>query len=280
VDRRALSASLRGLREDSRLSLEEAAASALDASGAKLSRIETGKQIAGPRDVRDLCRLYGVSEERTAHLVSLATTAREPGWWERYEVNDDDYVGLEAGACQVQQFESLLIPGLLQTRQYASAYLSEVANPGRMKPRTGAQIEQLLAIRETRAELMAPGSAVDLTFVIDEAALRRPLGGSLAMLAQLRRLVELSEHPNVTIRALPFSSGASPGQRGGFTLLTLPDGASDVVYLETAAGFLFLDSPRELAHFRRLFATVEDSCPDERATREILVAMVAELDAG
>jgi hypothetical protein len=256
--------------------LDEAASSALDASGAKLSRIETGKQLAGPRDVRDLCRLYEASEERTAHLVSLATSAREPGWWEGYEVNDDDYVGLEAGALSVHEFQNSYVPGLLQTREYAAAYLRFVANQGRLKPWTSEQIEQMLAIRETRMQVLQPSSGVSLFFLIDEAALRRAVGGGATMSAQLKWIMEVADNPNVRVRVLPLSYGASPGQQGGFTLLTLPGEAADVAYLETLGGYIFLDSTRELSRFRGLFALIWDSCPDESVTHEILDRIAAE----
>jgi transcriptional regulator with XRE-family HTH domain len=277
VDRRALSASLRALREGKGLSLEEAAASALDASGAKLSRIETGKQLAGPRDVRDLCQLYGADEERTTHLVSLATSAREPGWWEGYDVNADDYVGLEAGAISLDQFENAVIPGLLQTREYAEAYLGYVVNQGRLKPWTPAQIDQMLAIRDTRMQALNPSSGVSLTFVIDEAALRRAVGSGRIMVAQLKWIMEVADYPHVNLRVLPLSYGASPGQQGGFTLLTLPGEAADVAYLETLGGLIFLDSVRELARFRRLFKVIREACPDESQTHEIISRIAAEI---
>ena len=276
VDRRALSASLRALREGSALSLDEAASSALDASGAKLSRIETGKQLAGPRDVRDLCHLYGASEERTAHLVSLATSAREPGWWEGYEVNDDDYVGLEAGAQSVHELQNSFVPALLRTRQYATAFLSHVVNPGRLKPWTPAQIEQMLAVQEIRKQVLDPNSGMSLFFLMDEAALRRAVGDGATMSEQLAWIMKLADQPNVSIRVLPLSYGASPSQRGGFTLLTLPGEAVDVAYLETLGGYIFLDSPRELSRFRRLFDLVWDSCPHERVTHETLTRIAAE----
>jgi transcriptional regulator with XRE-family HTH domain len=276
VDRRALSASLRALREGKGLSLEEAAASALDASGAKLSRIETGKQLAGPRDVRDLCQLYGADEERTAHLVSLATSAREPGWWEGYEVNADDFVGLEAGALGVHEFQNLVVPGLLQTREYAAAYLSNVVNQGRLKPWTPAQIDQMLAIRDTRMLALNPSSGMSLSFLIDEAALRRAVGGGPTMSAQLKWIMEVAEYPHVNVRVLPLSYGSSPGQQGGFTLLTLPGEAADVAYLETLGGYIFLDSPRELSRFRRLFEIIRNSCPDESKTLENIARIASQ----
>jgi transcriptional regulator with XRE-family HTH domain len=276
VDRRALAAALRALRESVGLSLDEAAATALDASGPKLSRIETGKQVAGPRDVRDLCQLYGADETRTAHLVSLATSAREPGWWDGYDVNDDDYVGLEAGAVGIDQFENSVIPGLLQTRGYAEAFLSNVINPGRLKPWTTPEIQQMLAMRDTRLRVLTPGSGVQLSFVIDESALQRAVAGA-AMVTQLEWLMEVAEYPNVTLRVLPLSYGVSPGQQGGFTLLSLPEEAADVAYLETLAGFIFLDSSRQIGRFRTLFDLIRESCPDESHTHTTLARIAGEL---
>jgi phage gp46-like protein len=272
-----LAASLRALREGSGLPLDDAASQALDASGAKLSRIETGKQVAGPRDVRDLCRLYGADEIQTAHLVSLASSAREPGWWAGYGVDDDDYVGLEAGALRVQQFENSIVPGLLQTRQYAEQYLGYVVNQGRLKPWRVGEIEQMLALRETRQQVLNPESGVSLSFLIDEAALRRAVGGPRIMTQQVKWIAEVAEHPNIDVRVLPLSHGASPGQQGGFTMLTLPAEAVDVVYLETLGGSLFLDSERELSRFRKLFETIRFSCPDENQTANTIARIADDI---
>jgi hypothetical protein len=208
--------------------------------------------------------------------VSLATSAREPGWWERYDVNDDDYVGLEAGAVSVHEFQNSYVPGLLQTREYASAFLNHVINQGRLKPWTASEIEQMLAIRDTRMRVLNAGSGVTLSFVIDEAALRRAVGGQTTMSAQLKWIMEVAGHPNIDIRVLPLSSGASPGQQGGFTLLTLPEEAADVAYIETLGGYIFLDSSRELSRFRGLFETIRNSCPDESATHETIARIANE----
>jgi hypothetical protein len=207
--------------------------------------------------------------------VSLATSAREPGWWERYDVNDDDYVGLEAGAVSVQELQSWVIPGLLQTRDYADAFLREVVNQGRLKPWTNGEIEQMLTIRDNRMQILKPNSGVNLSFIIDEVALRRAVGGRATMAVQLEWLMEVADYPNVDVRILPLSHGASPGQQSGFTLLSLPGEAADVAYLETLGGYIFLDSPRELSRFRKLFDIVRISCPDEIRARE-MIAQIAD----
>jgi transcriptional regulator with XRE-family HTH domain len=276
ADQRALATALRALREDAGLSLEQAATEALDASGAKLSRIETGKQVGGPRDVRDLCRLYDVPAERTAELVSWATSAREPGWWQEYGINDDDYIGLETAAVRIEQFEALVVPGILQTHDYAEVYLGTIINRGRVRPWTQAEIDEWLEIRDARQRLLSTDSGVELSFVLDEAALLRAVGGP-RMRNQIQHIIEVIQRPNIHMRILPLSQGASPGQQGGFSLLTMPDKISDVAYVETQGGFLFLDSTGELSRFRKLFQVIRDSCPDDKDTPEELVRIMSQL---
>jgi hypothetical protein len=124
--------------------------------------------------------------------------------------------------------------------------------------------------------VLSPTSGMSLSFLIDEAALRRAVGGGPTMTAQLEWIMKVADYPNVNVRILPLSYGASPGQQGGFTLLTLPGEAADVAYLETLAGFIFLDSPNELSRFRRLFGTIWDSCPNESVTPETIVKLLNE----
>ncbi len=268
ADRRALAGALRALREASGMSLEHAAIEALDASGAKLSRLETGKQLPAPRDVRDLCQLYGVPPERTAELMALTASAREPGWYESYDINDDDFVGLESAATQIHEFAASYIPGLLQTPEYAEAFLGRIINPGRTRPWNDSEILEWLELLQRRQRILAPTSGVQLSFVIDEATLMRAVGGP-NMRGQIRHLMSVVERPNVDLRVLPFSAGASPGQRGGFIVLTLPT-SKDVAYLETHTGFVLTDEPADMSRFRTLFKIINDASADENRTHELL----------
>jgi transcriptional regulator with XRE-family HTH domain len=275
ADRRALASALRALREERGLSLDQAALEALDASGAKLSRLETGKQVPVPRDVRDLCHLYRVPARRTAELMALAASAREQGWWESYNINDDDYVGLESAATRIDQFAASYVPGLLQTPEYAEAFLGRIINPGRTRPWKDSEIQEWLAIRERRQGILEPTSGVQLAFVLDEATLLRAVGGR-RMREQLTHLMTMAERPNVDLRVLPFSAGASPGQRGPFNILTLPTSA-DVAYLETHTGFVLTDEPADVSRFRMLFHTIREASAGETRTHELLEQAITRL---
>lgn len=267
LDRRDLANALRELREAAQLTLDQAATEALDASGAKLSRIETGKQVAGPRDVRDLCRLYGASEERTAQLISWASSAREPGWWESFSVNDDDYVGLETAASKIEEFQASFIPGILQTQEYAREFVSSTIHPDQTQTWGAPEVTEWLEIRSARQRILEPDSGVQLTFVLDEAALLRAVGGP-QMRGQLIHLKQVAEQGNVRMRILPLSSGVSPGMHGGFIVLTLP--SEEVAYVESQGGHMFLTAEADLLRIRKLYQVLWDSSPDEAHTQEAL----------
>ncbi len=278
ADRRELVAALRALREESGLSLDDAARRAMVGSGAKLSRIETGKQLAVPRDVRDLAQLYELDAERTAHLMTLAASAREPGLIDAYDVDLDDYVDLEAAATRIEQFENSVVPGLLQTRDYTREYIGSVLNSVRSQPQPPREVDEILEIWDRRKERLRTASTVSFVFLLDEAALRRPYGGP-RMQAQIQHIADVSDYPNVHIHVLPLSNGGSPGQQGGFTVLTLPDDVPDVVYVESLIGFELLDAPDDLARFHRRFDVIHESCPDESHTHEELDRIAGDLKA-
>jgi transcriptional regulator with XRE-family HTH domain len=267
LDRRDLANALRELREAAQLTLEQAATDALDASGAKLSRMETGKQVAGPRDVRDLCRLYGASEERTAQLISWANSARETGWWESFSVNDDDYVGLETVARKINEFQVSYIPGLLQTQDYAREFVARVIHHEHNQPWGEPEITEWLQIRSARQRIVEPDSGVQLSFVVDEAALLRGVGAP-QMRGQLTHLKQVAEQSNVRMRVLPLTSGVHPAIQGGFTVLTLPN--EEVAYVESQGGKMFLTSQAELLRIRSLYQVLWDSSPNEGHTQAAL----------
>ena len=271
ADRRALASALRQLREASGLSLEQAASEALDASGAKLSRLETGKQVAGPRDVRDLCRLYDVPSERMQELVSWAETAREPGWFDSFGVNDDDYLGLESAATHIDQFDLAWIAAILQTHEYAESLQAGLIVPGRRELRSEEQIREWLEIRERRLALLEPSSGAHFRFVLDEAVLLRQVGGPASMREQIAHLQALAQQPNIEIRILSFGAGASPGQLGSFTILELPAGP-DVAYVEGQGSSSIIDDPREMRRFHRIFELIHELSSTREQSHAILGA--------
>jgi hypothetical protein len=262
------------------MTLEEAAA-VLEVSAATLSRIETAVRVPRSRDVRDLLDAYGVTDEtRVSEIMALVAEARESGWWEAYsEVGDayGTYIGLEAAADQIEQYEATLVPAMLQTPEYFRAWLLEVVNPQRERPFGDRDIETLIEVRLERQRLLAAPAALKYSVVIDEAACARAVGGAEVMRRQINQLVEISRLPNVRLRFLPFRAGSHAAQNGPFTILSLPLDVSDVVYVDTIAGQVFLEDPADLSRCRRVFAALVAESMAEDASQEALLDIAATL---
>lgn len=241
VLRRLLGAQLRRLRERQGITREEAGY-AIRASGSKMSRLELGRVGFKERDVADLLTLYGVTDERDREsLLELAQDANTPGWWHRYgDVLPgwfETYVGLEEAAALIRTYEVQFIPGLLQTEEYARAVISlgNSAAPSE-------EIEQRVGLRITRQKLLTRGDGPRLWAVVDEAALRRPIGGREVMRGQIERLIEASKLPGVILQVLPFRVGGHTAEAGAFTILRFPESdLPDVVYVEQLTSALYLD---------------------------------------
>jgi hypothetical protein len=254
-----LGAQLRHLREASNIGRDEAGY-AIRASGSKISRLELGRVGFKERDVTDLLTLYGVlDEEKRAGLLSLASRANVPGWWHNYadilpnwfEV----YIGLEEAASRIRTYEVQFVPGLLQTEEYAGA-VTLLGHPDA----TAEEIDRRVALRMTRQRLLTGADATHLWAVMDEAALRRPLGGVRVMRAQLDHLIEMAASPNVTLQIVPFMRGGHAAAGGPFSILRFaePD-LPDVVYLEQLTSAVYLDKPDDLD---RYLAVMERLCVD------------------
>ncbi len=257
VRRRQLGAELRRLREAAGRSIEDAAAH-LECSTARISRIETGQRGATVRlrDVKALLELYGAADNQrlTEEITALAREAQTQGWWQPYEsvmpTGFDILVGLENDATTEHVFEPLLVPGLLQTPEYARA-LIKVGRSGADKT-----AERLVALRMERQAVLTRGpDPLALWAVIDEAALRRPIGSPDIMRAQIRHLIEVADLPNVKIQVLPFACGAHAGLNGAFTVLELPE-APTVVYTETQAGDIYVEKDRDVRRFVETFGVL------------------------
>jgi transcriptional regulator with XRE-family HTH domain len=241
VLRRLLGAQLRRLRERQGITREEAGY-AIRASGSKMSRLELGRVGFKERDVADLLTLYGVTDDTDRDtLLALAQDANSPGWWHRYgDVLPgwfETYVGLEEAAALVRTYEVQFIPGLLQTEEYARAVISlgNSASPAE-------EIEQRVSLRTTRQKLLTRGDAPRLWAVVDEAALRRPIGGRDVMRGQIERLIEATKLPGVILQVLPFRVGGHTAEAGAFTILRFPESdLPDVVYVEQLTSALYLD---------------------------------------
>ncbi|MFB9838133.1 helix-turn-helix domain-containing protein [Actinoallomurus acaciae] len=265
VRRRRLGMELRRLREASGLMIEDVAKH-LECSMSRVSRIETGKSVARIRDVRDMLDLYKVGDEaQREQLLKLAKDAQQRGWWTEYEsvlsAGLDTYVGLEASAASLRTFQTHLVPGLMQTEEYARA-LIKVGRP----TESAANIDRMISLRQRRQAMLADDGALEVWAVLDEAVLRRPIGGVTVMRAQLARLLEADELPSVTIQVLPFARGAHPGLGGAFTIIGFPDPTDlDVVYVDSPAGNIFLEKDRDVRRHTTWFDHLRAAAlpPDE-----------------
>ncbi|WP_433509242.1 helix-turn-helix domain-containing protein [Nonomuraea sp. CA-143628] len=252
VRRRRLGAELRRLREAKQLHLDQAAG-ALKWHPTKLSRIETATREGSTADVRAILDLYEVPEDEKRSLLTLARQAREKGWWEAYRDvlprAHSTYVGLEADAVSVRNYESLLIPGLLQTERYTRSVVSAGLING-----LEDEIDNLVAVRLTRQSLLQEGR-LHLSAIVDEAAIRRQIGDSAVMDEQIRHIAEMAKLGNVTFQILPFHAGAHAGMTGSFSILQFPPevGQAEVVYIDSAAGDLFVERETEVERFTMIF---------------------------
>jgi transcriptional regulator with XRE-family HTH domain len=276
VLRRLLGAQLRRLRERQGITREEAGY-AIRASGSKMSRLELGRVGFKERDVADLLTLYGVTDDTDRDtLLALAQDANSPGWWHRY--GDilpgwfETYVGLEEAAALVRTYEVQFIPGLLQTEEYARAVISlgnSAAPP--------EEIEQRVSLRITRQKLLTRGDAPRLWAVVDEAALRRPIGGRDVMRGQIQRLIEATKLPGVILQVLPFRVGGHTAEAGAFTILRYPESdLPDVVYVEQLTSALYLDRRDDVdAYMEAMERLCVVSAPPDN-TAEILSRILQE----
>ncbi|WP_067475452.1 helix-turn-helix domain-containing protein [Actinomadura hibisca] len=252
--RRRLSAELRRLRQDCGLTALDVTQRLSWAAG-KLTRMERGEWVRpNPRDVQDLLDVYEVTDEhQREQLMAWAREGRERGWWHPYrDMLSESYttfVGLEAEASTERTFELAVIPGLLQTADYARALLR--SGPAEI---SSEQIEQRVDIRLARQSILTSGDPLRLLAVVDEAALRRPAGDETVMRAQLEHLLEAAELPRVTLLVIPFRKGRHPGTTGPFTILEFPERLDpDAVYVENVAGELFIEEPSDVDRFRIAF---------------------------
>ncbi len=246
VRRRRLGTELRKLRESSGYKLEEVAGQ-LGVAPSTLSRIETGKAPTKSAYLNQMLEMYGVSEPGQRQvLVDMAREGHRKGWWAAYDdvlpSGFDIYVGLEAETAAVRGYEISVVHGLLQTPDYARAVLCEIF------PRhTAAQIDRLVDLRMERQRRLDDDPPLELWAILDEAVIRRPVGGRAVMHAQLERLLDMGRRPGLTIQVLPFDCGAHAGHGGPFSILEFPNRAdSEVAYVESVAGIIYLEKDREV----------------------------------
>lgn len=264
---------LRRLREAAHVTIDHVA-ERLECSGSKISRIETGQTGVTPRDVRDMLDIYHVEPEYAEQLLKIAREARQKGWWQLYgDVLTGAYVGLEAAADHIRSYEALVVPGLLQTEEYAQAMI-HAARPDI----SVTEVEKRVRVRMSRQSLVTQDDPIDLWVVLDEAVLRRPVGGRAVMRRQLEHLSLAASWPNVTLQVLPFSAGAHAGMDGTFTMLLYDESAGqNFVFASNAAGGLFLEKDDELQRYGFIFDYLRANAlrPDESVS--MIVKLTKEL---
>ncbi|HEV2244204.1 MAG TPA: helix-turn-helix transcriptional regulator [Streptosporangiaceae bacterium] len=276
VPRRQLGRYLRDLRNAQRLTVR-AAAERLEWSEAKIWRIETGQVGLRSLDVEAMCRIYGAAPDLTEALMGLAKETKAKGWWHSYgdviPEGFDVYIGLEEAAASFSWYESELVPGLLQTEGYARAVIA-ADKPGVEEE----EIDRRVHVRIARQALLTRVTAApELRIVLNEAIVRRPVGGAMVMAAQLRRLLDASNLPNVALRIMPFSAGLHLGVMSGpFEILRFPlngDGRASeppTVYVDGFTGDLYLDKPKEIQRYDEAFQSIWSAALSEGASQDLL----------
>lgn len=277
VLRMVLGGQLRRLREQQGITRERAGYE-IRSSESKISRMELGRVGFKERDVADLLTMYGVEDEHEREsLILLARQANAPNWWSRYgDVLPawlQPYLGLETAATMIRGYELQFIPGLLQTPEYARAVI--------LLGYGGApddEIDRRVALRQERQRVLDRSGGPTLWMVIDEAALRRPIGGPDVMRGQIDALIEAADRPNVQVQLLPFDVGGHAAAGGAFTILRFADRElPDVVYIEQLTGALYLDRRDDVDHYA---ATMERLCVEAESpehTRTLLHKLSREI---
>jgi transcriptional regulator with XRE-family HTH domain len=276
VRRKRLGIELRRLREQAGLTCEEVG-QRLDCSGTRISRIETGRISIRPGDVRELLEIYGVTGTEADFLARLAREARQKGWWHTYgrvmPTWFEAYVGLEAAAVRFRDFQSMVVPGLFQTEDYARAVLRAAPYPG-----SAEDIDRQVALRMERQAILGQANPPDLWVVLTESVIRVRVGGPAVMRAQLRRLLDVAERSNVTLQVLPFTTAAHVQPISPFTILEFPDpGDPTVVYLEHLTGSLFLESDEEIRRYTLVFDHLRAEALGTAPSIDLIARVAAEL---
>jgi len=249
VRERRLARALRHLREEAGLTIEDVAEK-LEISPSTVSRMETAQVGVRPRDLRFLLDMYEITDAERDQLLQIARERRQQQWWQEYaDLPNIAVAGLEEDASTIWQYSTQLVPGLLQTEAYARAVLEAIrldAKPG--------DIERRLELRIHRQERLTSENAPEYWVVLDEAVVRRQVGGPSVMAEQLGHLTEVARLPNVTLQVLPFTSGEHAGMDGEFTILHYRESSDpDVVYIENTGNDVYLENPEVTRRYNKIF---------------------------
>lgn len=275
LPRRQLGRRLADLRNAAGLTTE-AAATAMEWSRTKIWRAESGIAALRVFDVKNMCEIYGADPTDRDVLVGLAAESKKDGWWHSYGENLPDwfefYVYLENQASTIFQYESELVPGLLQTHDYAATLLRDEFTDA-----DEAEIEIRANLRLEREKLLQRKYAVDLDVVLNEAVLRRAVGGPAVMSAQLGHLVYVAGRSNIRVRVLPFGAGSHRSMINNFAYLRFRQpNEPDVIYIETRTGALYLDKPKEHASYRVVMEDLSARALSVDASCDMIAAIARE----
>jgi transcriptional regulator with XRE-family HTH domain len=271
VRARQLAAELRRMREAATMTGDEAA-KLLGWSGSKISRIETGQTAVTVADLQLMLDIYGVSGSQRGRLEQLGQRAAQRGWWDAYvDTLGPHYaalIALEAEAESVRWFAPIIVPGLLQTEDYARGIIRSallIAPPG--------EVERRVQVRMNRQRVLAQDDPLRLNVIVDEAALLRPFGSPEVMRNQLRHLVEVAELPNVDLQVLPLAAGAHPATSGEFIILSFPElAAPDVVYLENMISDLYFERETDVYRYILAFDALQMLTLDAEESAALIAA--------
>jgi transcriptional regulator with XRE-family HTH domain len=245
-----------------------------------LYRIETARARPQRRTLMALLDLYGTPEPIRSDLLELARGADDQGWLRQYQSalpgEYSAYISFEAEARSVRNYESLFIPGLLQTEEYTRTVITGV-----LPTATDAEVVQRVQARLERQQLLSGDEPLELWAVIDEAAVRRMVGGRKVMHAQVTHLIDATHQANVTVQIIPFDTGAHPGMPGSFVYMDFKDPADpDLVYIDTMAGDLFLEAEGELRRYATMFDHLRAVALSPNETVSLMTAVAASLKGG
>jgi transcriptional regulator with XRE-family HTH domain len=276
VLRMLLGTQLRRLREDAGISPDRAGYE-IRGSRSKISRLEHGRVSFKHRDVADLLTLYGVTDQQIrTGLLSLVDQANAQGWWAKYSDILPDwfeaYLGLEAAATLIRTFELQFVHGLFQTQDYARA----VTVLGH-KASSAEEIDRRVSLRMKRQDLLGSQDAPRVWSVMDEAALRRPVGGPTVMRGQLQRLIGVAELPHVTVQVVPFRRGGHAGAGGSFTVLRFRQAdLPDVAYIEQLTSALYLERRNDVDHYMEVMNRLSAEALTPAGTTRFLKEIISE----
>ncbi|GAA1992312.1 helix-turn-helix domain-containing protein [Kitasatospora viridis] len=278
VRRRRLGAELRRLREQKGMTAEQVA-DRLMVSQSKISRLENGRRSISPRDVRDLCDVYEVTDAKMRNsLMEMAKESKQRGWWNDFgDIPYSVYIGLETEAYSIRSYETSFVPGLLQTREYAEASVFGV------QPDTDQNaVNRRVEVRLKRQDRISGDDQLSSFWaVIDEAVLAREVGGRSVMAGQLRKLLEVGERSNVNIQVVPFTYGAHPGMTGTFSLLEFPESAdSTVVYFEGVTSDLYLEKEQDVRRYTGLYDHLRAAALGVAESRSLITTYAEEYENG